>query len=90
MWTLFIRLGVMLSTVLVGKQFLESFWPSEIRPTRLYQPYQIAAYLGISTKQVMWLIQTNLLHARWIDGEPLVLGAAILEFLVTGTRESDD
>ena len=84
MWNLFIRLGMLMSTVLVGKQFLDSFFPSEIRPTRLYRPSQIAGYLGVSSEQVMQLIQTGYLHARWVEGEPLVLGATILEFLVTG------
>lgn len=87
MWNLFIRLGMLMSTVLVGKQFLDSFWPSEIRPTRLYHAYQIALYLGITNEQVMRLIQTGHLRAKWVDDEPLVLGAAILEFLVTGSGE---
>ncbi len=81
MWNVFIRLGMVMSTMLIGKQFVEHFWPSELRPTRLYRPHQIARYLGATTGQVIELIETGALNARWVGGRPLVLGVNVLDFL---------
>ena len=81
MWNLFIRLGMVLSTVLVGKQFVEHLWPTEIHPTRLYRAHQIARYLGTTTGEVVQLIQAGEINARWVEQEPLVLGVSVLEFL---------
>ena len=84
MWNLFMRLGMVLSTVLIGKQFVDYFWSNEIRPTRLYNPEQVARYLGTSNKEIVELIQSGDIGARWVDGEPVILGAAILDFLSRG------
>ena len=85
MWNIFVRLGIVLSTALLGKQVLEHFWPSEIHPTRLYRPEQIARYLGTSLDAVHELIKAGQLNAKWVEGRPLVLGMSVLHFL--GTRE---
>lgn len=81
MWNLIFRVGMVLSTVLIGKQFFENFWPTEIRPTKLYHPHQIARYLGTNTQQVLELIQGGTLGANWVRGEPMILGACVLELL---------
>lgn len=81
MWNLFLRVGMILSTLLVGKQVLDHFWPSEIHPTRLYRPEQIARYLGTSTDHVHQLIKAGALSAKWMDDHPVVLGMSVLHFL---------
>ena len=83
MWTLCIRLGMVLSTALVGKQVLDHFWPSEVHPTRLYRPGQVARYLGTSTSHVMELIRTGDLSAKWLGEDPVVLGVSVLNYLST-------
>ena len=50
MWNLFIRLGMVMSTVLLGKQVIDHFWPAEIHPNRLYNAAQAARYLGCVAK----------------------------------------
>ncbi len=85
MWSLFVRVGMMLSTAIVGKQFVDHFWPTEIHPTRLYRPHQIARYLGTTTREVLALVEAGSIAARWMGGEPRILGVSVLEFL---TRRS--
>ena len=81
MWTLLIRLGTVLSTVMIAKQFVDRFWPNEIQPTRLYRLNQIARYLGTSPPRVLDLIRQGHLPAKWVDQQPRVLGSSVLQFL---------
>jgi hypothetical protein len=81
MWNLFVRLGMVLSTLLVGKQIVDHFWPTEIHPTRLYRPEQVARYLGTTTEEVMGFIRSGALSAKWVNNEPVVLGMSVLHFL---------
>ncbi len=81
MWNLIIRVGALLSTVLIGKQLLDQVWPKEIRPARLYRPEQIARYLRTDTEQVIELIKEGTISARWVGGRPVILGASVLDFL---------
>lgn len=81
MWSLFVRLGMVLSTVLVARQVADHFWPTEIHPTRLYRPRQVARYLGATTAQVHDLIHTGALPAKTMNGRPLILGVSVLHYL---------
>ena len=81
MWNLLLRLGTVMSTVLIGKQVVDHFWPTQIHPTQLYRPHQLARYLGTTSLRVRHLIDAGDLPAKWVEGEPVVLGAAVLHFL---------
>ena len=86
MWNLFIRLGMVLSTVLIAKQVADHLWPVDVQPTRVYRVEQVAKYLGASHGHVLALIEAGDLQAKWVDEKPLVLGMSILQFLSRGQQ----
>jgi len=81
MWTIIVRAGMMLSTLMIGKQVVDHFWPAEIHPTRLYRVGQIARYLGTTQETVLALVEKGDLKAHWGDNEPRIPGSSVLEFL---------
>lgn len=85
MWNIVVRLGMVLSTVLVGKQVVDHFWPTTINPTALYNPNQIARYLGTTAQEVLKMIEGGDLRAQWIGSRPRITGQSVLDFLQRAT-----
>ncbi len=82
MWNLFLRLGMALSTLFVAREAVDRLFRPDLRPARLYRPREVASYLGTTVEQVLELTRTGDLRARWLGGEPMILGAAVIEFLM--------
>lgn len=87
-WTVLERLGLMLGTVLAGKQLLEFFSDDEeIKPNSIYSPEEIASLLAIEKVDVISMIHKSQLKAWKTNGLYRVLGRSVIELL---SRMNDD
>ncbi|HIJ50650.1 MAG TPA: helix-turn-helix domain-containing protein [Nitrospinae bacterium] len=81
-WIIFERAGLLLGTVLMGKQVASYFGDDgDIKPNSIYSPEEIASILTIEKADVMCMIHRNQMKAWKVNGFYRILGSNVLEFL---------
>ena len=81
-WTIFERVGLLLGTVLMGKQVMGFFGDDgDIKANSIYSPEEIASILTIEKADVMSMIHKGQLKAWKVNGFYRVLGGNILQLL---------
>ena len=81
-WTIFERVGLLLGTLLMGKQVMEFFEEEgDIQPNSIYSPEEIASILSIEKADVMSMINKGQLKAWRTNGLYRVLGSNLIDLL---------
>lgn len=81
-WTIFERVGLLLGTVLMGKQVMGFFGDDgDIKSNSIYSPEAVASILTIEKADVMSMIHKGQLKAWKTNGFYRVLGSNILQLL---------
>ena len=81
-WTIFERVGLLLGTLLMGKQVMEFFRDEgDIQPNSIYSPEEIASVLDIEKADVICMIHKGQLKAWKTNGLYRVLGSNVLDLL---------
>lgn len=60
---------------------LYDLYTREVKPNRIYSPWQAARYLGVDRRYVIRLVEENKLRGKLVRGNYLIAGRSILEYL---------
>ncbi len=79
-WTVFARIGALLSMGLLVKD-LHDLATRDVKTNRIYSTQETARYLGISRVEVIRLLRQNGLRGKMVDGNYRIPGQSILSYL---------
>lgn len=88
-WTAVARAGTLIS---VGAALMELYekWSREIKPTKIYNSIETGRYLGIDRAAVVTLLRKKKLHGMKVDGNYLIPGQEIINYLSANTELSSE